>query len=75
MATISVYLRITTDNSRWLDQVAESAGITKAQAIDTIITVARTEQWVIRPSGAPSIDRPGRTSPTAGPGTQEENSE
>lgn len=64
----SVYYKISADNSRWLDQQAASANITKANAIDVIITVARTEQWVLVPGDAPRAERPGRPSPAAGPG-------
>lgn len=65
----SVYYKISAANGRWLDEISEAAGITKAHAIDLILARARAQEWVIIPGEAPRADLPGRTSPAAGPAT------
>ena len=65
----SVYYKIGEPNNTWLDEQAKAAGISKAQAIDTIISVARIEGWTLRGVEGPQVQRPGHPSPVAGPGT------
>jgi hypothetical protein len=65
-----MYIRISDENNTWLDQQAAAAGITKAAAVDTIVSVARTEGWQLQ--AAPHAVVSGRTSPAAGPGATPE---
>jgi hypothetical protein len=68
----TLYTKVSPENMPYLDALATSAGISKAQVVDLIISEARTRGWAITVTQhriTQPRNGPGRSSPPAGTST------